>query len=270
MPDVEVPRDRWGRPLILQPDGSLEPYARASKIGEILDDQYNLAQWQQRQVAWGVWQNPALLHALAEAGAAELDDRQRKQKLGAVVEQAHEAAGSHLKAERGTLLHSFTEEYDRGVIGLDDEWTHTDYDDVAARDLRAYAAATESLKILHIERFVANHDAKAAGTYDRLVEVDGRKYIADIKTGSIYGSSKIAMQLAVYAFGHHYDPDTGLSEPHFADRERGIVIHLPQGEARCDLYWIDIEAGGDALNIASDVKAWRGRRTKLLTPFKIN
>ena len=37
-PPKAIKRDRWGRPLILQPDGSSEPYIRASTMAGALDD----------------------------------------------------------------------------------------------------------------------------------------------------------------------------------------------------------------------------------------
>jgi hypothetical protein len=37
------------------------------------------------------------------------------------------------------------------------------------------------------------------------------------------------------------------------------VFHLPAGEARCELYWVDLSAGREGLQLALDVRAWRKR-----------
>jgi hypothetical protein len=42
--------------------------------------------------------------------------------------------------------------------------------------------------------------------------------------------------------------------------ERALVIHLPAGQARCELHWLDIAAGWEAARLAATVRAWRARR----------
>ena len=43
------------------------------------------------------------------------------------------------------------------------------------------------------------------------------------------------------------------------EKDRAIVFHLPAGEARCELYWVDLKAGREGLQLALDVRAWRKR-----------
>jgi hypothetical protein len=108
------------------------------------------------------------------------------------------------------------------------------------------------------------HDGKEyAGTLDRIVEVDGKLYIADLKTGTdlSYSWREIAIQLAAYANAEHiynYQTAVRTSLP-TVDKDRGIVFHLPAGEGRCELHWVDLNAGLEGLELAFYVRAWRKR-----------
>ena len=97
------------------------------------------------------------------------------------------------------------------------------------------------------------------GTPDRISRYHGKRYVTDLKTGSIeFGFGKIAAQLAMYARSRPYDVETGKRmEPHGADLEQGIVIHLPAGEATCTLYWIDLLAGWEIVQLCRRVREKR-------------
>jgi hypothetical protein len=71
---------------------------------------------------------------------------------------------------------------------------------------------------------------------------------------------KIAMQLAVYAHSLAYDPDTGGRTETGVSLDRGVVIHLPAGEGRCELHEVDLAAGWEAVQIARQVRDWRKRK----------
>lgn len=251
MPDTEVPRDRYGRPLIVPPGGGKPvPYARASSFGGNLEDTTNLTKWKLRMAADGLSSRPDLM--LAYTAAATDKDR------NAVLEQAIEAAGGSRKAGIGTSLHALTERIDRGEdLGyVPAEWVP---------DLKAYEKTMQDIAVVEIERFVVQDDVKAAGTFDRLLNWDGYPMIGDVKTGSIYGAGKIAVQLAVYARASYYNPVDGSRAILNPDVATGIVIHLPQGQGICDLYEIDIAAGWEAATgLVGPVNSWRKRRTQLL------
>jgi hypothetical protein len=88
-------------------------------------------------------------------------------------------------------------------------------------------------------------------------------YIADLKTGTdlSYSWRSIAIQLAAYADAEHiynYQTAERISLPTI-DKDRAIVFHLPAGEARCELYWVDLNAGREGLELALNVRAWRKR-----------
>ena len=133
-------------------------------------------------------------------------------------------------------------------------------------DIKAYEAATQGYEWQGIEAFRVHDLWKVAGTADRIGRApNGRLRIFDIKTGSIDYPHKMAMQLAMYAHSLPYDiaTDKRGDVEHELDLNTGIIIHLPAGEGRCDLYEINLAKGWGACLIAKQVWDWRG--TKDLT-----
>jgi hypothetical protein len=252
-PRPEIPRDAWGRPLVVPPGGGKPvPYTRCTTFVGCVEDTYNLSRWQMRMVALGLSERPDLRLAIAA-------HREDKTRLNELCEDALEAAKAHAAATTGTALHSFTEQMDRGqeLRGVPDEYL---------ADLAAYAAATEELTAVQIEQFTVNDPLKIGGTPDRVVRFNGKRYIADLKTGAIkYGYLKIAAQLAVYARSRPYDVVTNERlEPHGAELDRGIVIHLPAGSGECRLYWVNLLEGWEAVRVARDLRAKRSIGFKAL------
>lgn len=255
-PHVEIERDRWGRPLITPPQGGKRrAYTRCTTFVDVLDDKYNLQQWQQRMVAIGLADRPDLLLSVSA-------HRGDKKELNRITADAREAAAAGAAATTGTALHKLIEILDRGdpmpLVPA-----------AYQADIEAYRAATECLESVLIEQMHVHDEYEIGGTPDRIVRHNGRLYVADIKTGSIdYGALKIAMQLAVYANSTPYDIATGrrqpLDEP--VDTQRAIVIHLPAGQGKCTLHWVDIDRGWRAVETAAYVRQWR-RLKDWLTPL---
>src|SRR5690606_27108267 len=75
-----------------------------------------------------------------------------------------------------------------------------------------------------------------------------------------WGIGKIAMQLAMYANSLLYDIGTGQRERHNADKAEGIIIHLPAGAGECTLHRVDLTAGWEAVQLATQVREWRKRK----------
>jgi predicted RecB family endonuclease len=250
--EEKVPRDRWQRPLIVPASGGkAKAYTRVTTFASSVEDMFSLGQWQQRMVALGLSRRPDLLLSVS----AHAED---KDELNRIVDSAREAAAASAAATVGTALHKLTERLDRGEMSLDA------MPDSHRSDMKAYADAMAPLKIRGVEQFVVLDDLQVAGTFDRIVEYDGQRYTADVKTGSIeYGVGKMAIQLALYSRGHLYAPgraDRGGTE---VNQNAGIIIHLPAGQGRCDLYWIDLRAGWEAVRLCADVRAWRKRKNLL-------
>jgi hypothetical protein len=255
----EIKRDRWGRPLIAPPEGGKPvPYTRVSTLAKTLDDKTALAKWMCRQTAIGLSERPDLVALVASS-------HENKKTVGDAVKQAMDAAKSDQAANIGTTLHALTERYDLGT-----------YDPVFVApqlhdDVTAYAIAMEPLEIEATEIFVVCDELQTAGTFDRLVTLpDGRRMVADIKTGQHepnypHGATT---QIAIYSRGTPYHPATGRTES-LADlgisQTEGLLIHLPAGQARCDLYVLDLEIGWALATVATHVR--RMQKTKPITPY---
>jgi replicative DNA helicase len=120
-----------------------------------------------RQVAIGLSNRPDLMIS----AAAHRDD---KDKLNEVAESALEASQSSAKSNIGTALHRISERIDQGQpTGLLPE--------IVIPDIEAYRIATAQLKTIWVERLVVNDELRVAGTPDRVVELDGTRFIGDLK-----------------------------------------------------------------------------------------
>lgn len=250
-PAPQIERDRWGRPIVIPPEGGKKvSYRRVTTFIDVLDDRHALELWKQRQVAYGMAMRQDLVLKAASASGD-------KKLLNEVVKSAEEAAGSTQAATTGTALHAITEQIDRGEDALIPPTSQPDID--------AYREATSGLTMAMIEVFVVNDVLKVGGTFDRIVQLpDGTLVVADIKTGSIdYGAGKIAMQLALYSRSRLYNISSGERIPLQVDTSRGLVIHLPAGAGQCTLHWADLDVGWSGVQIAKDVWDWRGERGQL-------
>lgn len=256
--DVDVKRDRWGRPLIEPPGGGkAEAYTRISTLAKVLDDKTALMRWKQRMTAMGIGLRPDLAQL---AGVVGDDNR----KLDEVVEQAMAAAESNRAANVGTTLHKLTEHVDAGTLPA-----HLSAELIP--DLTAYEEAMRGLEIIASEMFVVVDELKAAGTFDRLLRVpDGRIMVADLKTGQHEPRypHATAIQIATYSRGHLYDPERGRLG-HLpglgVDQDHGLLIHLPAGTGTCQLYLLDLNVGWSMAQTAVVVR--EVFRSKPITPF---
>jgi len=244
----DVPRDRWGRPLIQPPDGGKpEPYVRVSTLAKSLDSKEGLMQWMQRMTAVGLGKRPDL------AERAAITDPSDKKALKEIVDGAMQAAESDKAANIGTTLHALTEQMDRGTLDTIPP-NH-------AADLDAYALATKPLKVVATEMFVVNDHLKAAGTLDRLVRLPGGPIVvADLKTGATEPKYPhgVMTQCAIYAHSWRYDIEKEQRLAYLPENDvsttTGLLIHLPAGKAQCDLYLLDLDVGWQLAKTAKAVR----------------
>jgi hypothetical protein len=266
-PATETRRDRWGRYLVVPPDGGKAVgYTRATTIAKTLDDQSNLMLWSSRMVALGLAQRPDLLAIVA---TLPNDD---KKALNDVCERAKEAGGATVRRDLGTAIHSM----------LEQSWTDPGYTapPAFAADIdavhRALHLAGLTVVGMH-ERIVINDTHQVAGTFDLIVaDADGTLYISDVKTGSGIDAGAVgyALQLAIYATadalytqGAATDGSDDVREPMpNVSRERGVIIHVEPNSARCELHWIDLTVGIAALDLAMQVRNLR--KAKPLAPIE--
>jgi hypothetical protein len=270
--DVEIPRDRWGRPLIVPPEGGkAQPYTRASTLAKVLDDTFQLSLWRQRKTLEGVMKRPDLLTRTAGVlSSGDPDtDRAVKTDLNEIGEQAMEAAGASKGSSAGTGFHQLTEALDRGEAL---PWV-TDSD--AAR-LGAYLDATKGagLEAVDMETFVVCDELRTAGSFDRLWRLpDGRVVVGDLKTGKSEADYPLAatIQMAIYAHGlrytfRRYSPDLSSQEwvrtqlDLELDETVGLLVHMPPSGG-CKVIPLDLAKGWEAAKVAAHVKntirAWR-------------
>lgn len=260
--DVDGPaRDRWGRPLVVPLEGGKPvAYTRCTTYVDALEDKFHLGQWYKRMTAYGMGKRADLV-----LGAAAVDDPSStsgKKTLDSLAEQAMQAAQAGASATIGTALHSFTERVDAGTMSIDD------VPDVARPDIAAYLDTTRRAGLEHvmIEQFAVHDGLKIGGTPDRVVRLGDELYVADVKTGSVaYGAGKFSMQFAVYARSVPYYADAGrrADYPGEMNTDRAILIHLPAGEGTCELHWVDILSGWEAVQHATFARHWRNRKDLL-------
>lgn len=254
---TEVPRDRFGRPMVMLPDGSKRmAYRRCTTFVGATDETYNLQKWKMRQVAKGLAARQDLILGV---GAADPND---KKTLDQLCEQALDASQSSAKATIGTALHSYTERADQGL----------DISDIPApydKDVEAYMRATRELEMTAIETFRVYDSWQVAGTADRIVRYKGRSYVADVKTGSIdFSGLKFAAQIALYAKAVAYVDDQRVPDVEPVDQTRGVIIHLPAGTGTCTLHWVNLEHGWRACQTAKRVWDERALKKELMWPLE--
>lgn len=247
----EIRRDGNGRPYVKQLDTGREiTYRRVTTFIDVLDDRYNLELWKQRMVALGM----AHRHDLVmEAASLAADPESNKAKLNKVADAAREHAGDTQASRIGSAVHALTEQIDAGLDALTPPSAKPDID--AYRQL----LATERLKVQEIEVFVVLDDLKVAGSFDRIYELDGQRYVGDIKTGSLYGGSKMEIQLACYATGKRYNLATGERTDLDVDQSRGLIIHIPAGQGQATMHWANLERGQYGMGLCELIWEWRGQ-----------
>jgi hypothetical protein len=258
----EPRRDRYGRYLLPDPvTGEERAWTRATTIANTLSDPWGLVDWKLRMCAKGVATRDDLR---ALASALPLDTG--KKQLNEVAQDAIEYAGGSSGRNMGTALHEWTAQSDRDEFPeVPSPWD---------RDLEAYDAALKlyGVRVLPgmVEQIVCLPDLGIAGTFDRIVLWAPLAYIADVKTGAdlAYSWLEIAVQEALYANAEYlWDAEDECWNPMYpVDRTQGLVMHLPVGQARCELFWVDLEIGWEAVTLAVDVREWR-KRKDISRPF---
>lgn len=281
-----VPRARDGRPYVVPPGGGRPVlYQRASRHASTLDDGYGLDLWHQHLIARALADAPGMLSRVRETYRPGTERGYDWNALNGVCGALRHMAGGDDRADYGTLVHGLTERLDTGrpLDGLTEE---------TVPDLLAYEYRTERMQHLQVERFMVCDQLRVAGTPDRVTYVEeilptGEMFagnvIADVKTGRVAGQDvKFAIQLATYANSDLYacthpvigspskaqceaNADAHTRESAGVNRKWGIIISLPAGQGRCDLYWVDLEIGWTLAQSAQMIR--ESRKTKTLTPF---
>ena len=262
-------RDRWTRPLIVPPGGGKPvAYTRSSSAAKTVEDHWNLEMWARRNIVYGVTHDQSLAaRALALGGTPQTWNDAQKKLVDKIHEDAAAVAQAHKGADIGTAVHLMTARVDLGEE-LDAGPYQADIDAYVA----ALAGAGFEVDPLYVECRLVCDALQMAGTADRILtrQSDRMRFVADIKTGASveYGGLGWGAQLACYAHGSIYDveADVRLDTPPM-DRITGIIIHLPAGQGRCDLYEIDLVAGYRAAQLANEIRAVRREAKRWMKPL---
>ena len=261
---IEQPtrRDRWGRYLVVPPDGNKPVgYTRATTIAKTLDDTSSLMSWAERMTAIGLSRRPDIL---AQIGDAEND----KTQLNRLCELAKEAGGATIRRDLGTALHSMLE-HSITDPGYTVPPAHAD-DIKAVHRLLAEHGLTADPDMC--ERIVVNDQHRIAGTFDLLLRhADGRQVLADFKTGTSIDYSGVAFstQLTIYANadslyrqGVSADGSDDVRElmPNIAT-DHAYIIHCQPGSGVAILHRLTLDI--DLLDTALKVRDIRKRRDLL-------
>lgn len=213
--------------------------------------------------------------------------RDFKRALDKLADELFEIGGGREKAAKGTDLHALFELHDtEGMQAVADLATLGQITPADLADVEAYAELVSSwgIDFVDVERVVVN-DAVAAPTPSkpgRVIGVAGRldrtgyvklpgetrrrKRVIDVKTGSLeYSKAEISRQLASYAMSVGYDLDTHEREDLKLDQKTAVVIHLPAGSAKAELWAVDLVAGRKGLKIIADIRANRNEGKGAMT-----
>lgn len=262
---LTVPRDSYGRPLILQANGKAKGYTRISGLAKTLDTADGLMLWSNAMTVIGMARSVDLADIAYSLTRGDDPYTENKSDLIKLAKAAQELAGSTVKRDLGTTLHYWSEVVDRtgDLDSVPDEFR---------ADIESYLWATVEMETVAAELFVVVDELEAAGTLDALKRLpDGRVVVTDTKTGQrdhCYPMS-VEVQVATYAHGQRYDFETGERTPLHPDLDmtEGLLIHLPSGTATCELYALDLRRGWQNAVLACDVRKARKDSGRKLRPY---
>lgn len=258
---------------MVQVNGKWERFSRSSNAGKILDDENALTDWAKRTMLIGAAYRPELL-----AQVSTLDAELDKKQLRDIAEECLVAGKGRARQVAGSAVHAMLDHIDLGH-----EWQPTpDY----ALACKAYVDALNlyGLVVVDVECSCINIAARLAGTMDRryrttrtLIAPDGSTIpigsvlASDTKTGRTleYNHGTYSTQIAAYVDSERYDVVTNTYTPFEPGtfKEWALIMHVVPEDARCEVYWVDLNSGREGLKLAHAVKQWR-KRTDLLMPCK--
>lgn len=259
----DVPRDQWGRYELPDPTTGekMKGWTRATTFAATMAEQYGLSIWKQRQVVWGLSRRPDLLTM-----AQTISGPEDKKALGAIVDEAHIAAGTQSKANRGTAIHSACHAAERGAFEQVPEELRP--------HIAGYFAALKEhrLEVIpgYVERTVIVKSYHVAGTFDNLVRCpDGKMRVLDKKTGRLdYSDVEFAIQMALYANADAiFNYDTGRYEPMpEVAKDYAILMHIDPETGKAHPERVNITWGWTWARTSAEVMAIRKTKS-IITPY---
>lgn len=257
----EPPRDHLGRYVLPSIDGTIAngSWSRATTVAKAVEDREGLNKWKDRTAAKGFGMRPDLA-ALAAVSTGKAAD--------AVVEQARSAGGGDVGRNHGTATHAAIVQAvaDGGRLDNVAPQFHSDVR-AALAELQRHGIALDP----HwCERVVLNEKREIAGTLDYLAKIAGSDVwvVLDVKTGSLsYGAGGFAIQQAIYAeceYARDFTTNTWEKLPPIRS-DFALILHVPHGQGRAELFTIDLATGRAGLDLALAVRAFG--KAKPLAPY---
>jgi hypothetical protein len=261
--EMDVPRDQWSRYELPDPrtGEKTDGWTRATTFAATLAESYALQIYKQRQVVWGLSRRPDLITL-----ASTISGPEDKKALGAIVDEAHIAAGTQGKANRGTAIHRACQASEQG--------RHHEVPEELRPHVAGYFEAIRAagLQLLpeYVERTIIVDRYHVAGTVDNYVRCpDGRIRVLDKKTGNLdYADIEFAVQLALYAHADAvYDYATRRYEaPPEIATDYAIIAHIDPATGKTELQRVNIEWGWLWARTCAEVMDIR--KTKhVITPY---
>lgn len=234
-------------------------FTRVTTFTRTLRDPYRLERWHLRMAGRGLAERDDLCVSIL----ADYDDDDAVAKA---VDQAMEHAGTSRAATKGTAMHRFTEQLDRGEKVRVPEHMRA--------DLTAYEQTLDEhgLTVELIEQIVFVPGYELCGQVDRVLrDRHGNLLIGDLKTGAElkYGWLEHGPQVGAYSRGSHLW-DAAAEEWRTMpaiDQHRAVIIHLPVGTGRCELVEVDLDVAWAAVEECAAVRQWRKRTDEFHRPY---
>lgn len=222
MTDFSIQRDQYKRPLLYPPEGGRKvAYSRPSTLAKDLDKPSDgLFQYYQTKAMIGMAKSKAVearVKALVAKGGSW---ENAKGDFKDIITTAEKLGGATEKADRGTALHDYCESVETDSLDWDlvpEEYKgplDAYHEDVVSSG-RIVFLAREVFVVINRPLTLPDGRAitlRAAGSCDRIAELDGERMCVELKTGQ---DDKYRMavsgQLALYADGQLYQ-DAGVRQ----------------------------------------------------------
>lgn len=242
--------------MLFPPEGGPRvAYSRCSTLAKDIDKPSDgLFKYYQANAMLGLATNPSLLSRVKAIVAKGGNWDSEKGALKEIAETAETIGGATNKADRGTSIHDFCEAVETDTL----DWSLVPEE--LKGPIEGYhedIVSSPHIKFLARETFVSVNVPmktpvgnafilRAAGSADRIIELDGTRKMADIKTGKDdQFRMGVSGQLALYVEGQIYqDAQVRQNVPwadfypnsdgkaefatHDCDYDEAIMLHCPQ------------------------------------------
>jgi hypothetical protein len=163
------------------------------------------------------------------------------------------------KADLGTYVHAAMEAYSLGK-------PFPEWPEAVRPRMEAFKRFVEKRAPNYVatEASVYNRSERYAGTLDAIIDLDGRRYVLDMKSSKdIYPD--VALQLAAYRHAEFIGLPDGSEEPMW-ETDGALALHLADGEdGQGEWKLLEVDAGEDTLRYflyVREVFRWSETKSK--------